>query len=76
MICISDRVCVIPSDSPNPTSLQIMCLSKICKFDVHFCKMPELINYLILFLCLDSFGWIQLFVLPAEYLRLCVALRW
>ena len=61
---------------PNPISWQIMCLSKICKFDVHFCKMPELINYFILFMYVDSFCWVQLFLVPAEYLWLCVALRW
>lgn len=58
VICISDGVYVIPFGSPNLASLRMMCLSKICKFDVHFCKMPELINYLILFIYLDSFSWV------------------
>jgi len=38
--------------------------------------MPELINYFILFMYVDSFCWVQLFLVPAEYLWLCVALRW
>lgn len=75
MICISDRVCVNPLGFPNPTSLEIMRLSKICKF-VHFCKMTELINYSILFIYLYSISWVQLFLVPVEYLWPCVALRW
>lgn len=77
MICISDREYVNPLGFPNPSSLKITCLGKICKFLLFFFLMPELINYFILFIYLFIYiSWVQLFLVPVEYSWPCVALRW